>query len=514
MNTYSPVVLIGLDAASPDLIEKWIADDTLPNLKKLRSRGSFAQIGSKYDVIKDLPWVTFYTGVNQGKHGAYHYLRWRPEKMAAGRIVKEDIPIIPFWHTFRSEDPKTIAIDIPHTFIPDKMNGVEINGWSTRDMLEPRNCYPPGLLKDAAKNIRMPGVSIEQAKLFTLNELIDLQKQLIKEIESKASLVRYLSEKEPWDLLMVVFSGSHLGGHKFWDWTNLNYKDESINQMEVKELLKQVYIACDQAVGKIIDQLPPNATCIVCSLHSMGDNQSRGVILPEILEKILAEDNAPSKAASPKTGVLSSLRDLIPADFRHEVKKRLPQTLQDRLSVFWRMGSMKGSKTPAFALPYDYNAYIQINLKGREKDGLITPGEEYEKLLRKISEGIASFRDADTDEPIVDKVLRREELKLEGGYLGTLPDLTIRWLLTPAANHRALYSKLYGTVPWPMPGRIPEGRSGEHRHLGFLIAAGDQFPQNTCINGIRIVDLAPTILDLLGLKKSPHMEGQSIIPIQ
>lgn len=509
MENSSPVVLIGLDAASPDLIEKWIDDNTLPNLKRLRKRGSFVRIGSKEDLVIELPWVTFYTGVNQGKHGAYHYLHWIPEKMSVERVSKDILPIIPFWHKFESADPKTIIIDIPHNPMPEKLNGLEINGWDVHDLLESRNSYPRDLLKTISKSIKQPKRTIEQYKLFSTNELIGLKNEILNEIESKIQLVKFLSKKTNWDLLMVVFSAPHISGHKFWDTTNLESRDSGNDNMELTNALKQIYIACDQALGRLLDLLPINATYLVCSLHGMGANQSRGIVLPEILEKILNKD---SKSSSSKPNFLSSLRMKIPADFRHRIKEQLPIPLQDRLSAFWRMGRMKSTKSSAFVLPYDYNAYVQVNLIGREKYGVVSPGEEYENLINKISRGITSFRDADTDEPIVDKILRREELGLEGEYLEKFPDLTIRWKHTPAANHRALHSNKYGTIPWPTPGRIPEGRSGEHRYQGFLIAVGEKFPPNAFLDGMRIVDLAPTILDLLGLKKLPEMEGYSIVP--
>jgi len=79
------------------------------------------------------------------------------------------------------------------------------------------------------------------------------------------------------------------------------------------------------------------------------------------------------------------------------------------------------------------------------------------------------------------------------------------WAATPAASHRAVHSlKCRAT-----PGRNPEGRSGNHRMEGFLIAAGKDIKSGT-IKAARLIDLAPTILTLLEQPVPPEMEGRAL----
>ena len=56
------VLMIGLDSAEPILIERWIADDTLPTLRRLRARGSYRRLASSAAWLAGSPWPTFYTG--------------------------------------------------------------------------------------------------------------------------------------------------------------------------------------------------------------------------------------------------------------------------------------------------------------------------------------------------------------------------------------------------------------------------------------------------------------------
>ncbi|MGH2581308.1 MAG: hypothetical protein ACRDFQ_00240, partial [Anaerolineales bacterium] len=95
----------------------------------------------------------------------------------------------------------------------------------------------------------------------------------------------------------------------------------------------------------------------------------------------------------------------------------------------------------------------------------------------------------------------------EGEKRELLPDLIIQWNEKPAAAHRTITSQRYGSIPWPAPGRNPEGRSGNHFPQGFLIAAGQGITAGD-IEDAHILDLAPTILNLLGQPVPGFMEGK------
>jgi hypothetical protein len=72
-------------------------------------------------------------------------------------------------------------------------------------------------------------------------------------------------------------------------------------------------------------------------------------------------------------------------------------------------------------------------------------------------------------------------------------------------------SPTLGAVAWPTPGRNPDGRSGNHRAEGFLIAAGPGLPEGGALPVASILDLAPSIRALLGLGADSGMQGCSLI---
>lgn len=184
--------------------------------------------------------------------------------------------------------------------------------------------------------------------------------------------------------------------------------------------------------------------------------------------------------------------------------------LQDRLTSFWRTDGIDWETTPAFAMLSDLQGCIRINRVGREAKGIVVPGEEYDRLCLRIADGMKSFVDAETNEPVVDAIVRSDEIFATGKRLAALPDLLVRWNAAPAAAHRAVVSPRHGSVPWPTPGRHPSGRSGNHCATGFLIGAGGGMEAGAPFDDAHILDLAPTVYRLLGLPVPEEMTGRPL----
>jgi len=200
---------------------------------------------------------------------------------------------------------------------------------------------------------------------------------------------------------------------------------------------------------------------------------------------------------------------MVPIRVRNEIKARLPESAQDTLSRFWRSNDKNDwSRTPAFCLMGDLQALVHINLRGRERDGIVEPGQEYEQLLTEISEGIVSFVDGDTGEPIVKRLARGNQLYPEAHHRKVQPDLIVDWAETPSRLHRTLTSPRYGTIPWPKPGQPLDGRSGHHVPDGWLLAVGEHIDAGLSLQRLHSHDLNATIHALLGVPQPEGMRGQ------
>lgn len=509
MKSGKKVVAIGLDAAEPSLIEKWMNEGYLKNLASLRSKGSYGILNSSADWLVGSTWPTFYTSTLPGKHGFYHYLQWKSDKMDYERPNSEWISAIPFWRQL-GDKFRVISVDIPLTFPQSPINGIEISGWALHDRIYPISSFPKEKINWVIKNFGKPLISDEVGGLQEMSELLKLKNELINANKKAAELVTSLIEKEEWDLFLSCFSSTHRAGHKFFKATNIKGGFSEEQKLQFDNALRDIYQSCDEAIGKIISCIDENVTILIYSLHGMGVNTTLADnILPQMLSVILngKKDSGNIK----KEGFIKKIRNAIPLKWRSNIRKLLPYSLQDKMTAYWRMGSIDWSNTKAFNLVADLQGYIRVNLKGREKEGIIEPEEEYNQLCEKLIKGLKTFKDVDSMEPVVESAKRSNQIFYEGSGFNNLPDIIVKWKFKPVINYKKIISEEFGEIVCPLPGKNPDGRSGNHRQYGFLIAVGDKFKTNSYFEKkYHIIDIAPTILNILDIKKPIEMDGEII----
>jgi predicted AlkP superfamily phosphohydrolase/phosphomutase len=494
------VLMIALDAAEASLIERWVKEGRLPNLSRLFESGSYGRLGSSADWMAGSPWPTFHTGTLPADHGHYHFIQWHRERMRFLRPTREWLPQRAFWRDAAAAGRRVLAIDLPSIYGPEPLNGVELIGWSNTDLFEPPGSHPPELFGWAQRTFGSAQMGNEVYSEEGPAALIRIRDALLRWTDRTTELALSLMQREAWDLCLVNLSASHRGGHKLWH--TLDGAARTPTTGELAGALEAVYARCDRAVGRLVEQAE-GATVLVFSLHGMGPNTSRVAILPEMLDRVLAERAEPV----PRPGLLGRLRERTPNAWRSRVKSLLPMAVQDRLTIFWRTAGVDVRSRRAFPLVADLQGYVRINVRGREAQGLVEPGAEYDRLCDRIAEGLRSFVDADTGEPVVEAVARSDRLYPPGVHTPDLPDLIVRWSPTQASEHRAVVSPLHGSIPWPRPGVHPDGRTGNHRYEGFLLANGEGIDGPSPLEGGHIVDLAPTVFHRLGLPPRPEWRG-------
>jgi predicted AlkP superfamily phosphohydrolase/phosphomutase len=189
--------------------------------------------------------------------------------------------------------------------------------------------------------------------------------------------------------------------------------------------------------------------------------------------------------------------------------------LRDHLRSYLTTAPIDWQRTRAFSLGID-STNIFINVKGRFPRGIVQHGSEYENLRAEIIQGLMDLVDPDTGEGIVGRVYRREEL-YQGPCLHEAPDLLVTWKGFEYNTRRG-----YGREGVGFLGSSLEfsdvaaysslQKSGTHHPMGIFMASGRPFKRMN-IEGARIIDLAPTILYLLGVEVPGDMDGRVLAEI-
>jgi predicted AlkP superfamily phosphohydrolase/phosphomutase len=161
------------------------------------------------------------------------------------------------------------------------------------------------------------------------------------------------------------------------------------------------------------------------------------------------------------------------------------------------------SKTSAYALGL---GGIYLNLKGREREGILEEGAEAERVRRAIREGLTGLADPGTSRAAIRSVSRREEI-YSGAYACEAPDLVVNY----APGFRVSWQTALGGVP---PGLFEDNlRRWSGDHIMDPAVVPGIFFANRPLASLEpdIRDLAPTILDFFGVPKPSSMEGQLLV---
>jgi predicted AlkP superfamily phosphohydrolase/phosphomutase len=154
----------------------------------------------------------------------------------------------------------------------------------------------------------------------------------------------------------------------------------------------------------------------------------------------------------------------------------------------------------AFALPSFSEGYIRLNVRGRETSGVLAP-ENYARVCDEIEELLAGMRDARTGQPMVANIMRSRTSALDADPRLPDADLLVQWTARPVD---------VVDTPRGRIGPMPFQRSGSHVERGFLLASGPGLPCDPAAGEAHALDLAPTILSLVGAAIPGYMEGRPL----
>ena len=130
-----------------------------------------------------------------------------------------------------------------------------------------------------------------------------------------------------------------------------------------------------------------------------------------------------------------------------------------------------------------------------------SPPRMRESLLDELKAGLMAIPHPETGEPLVEHVYERDEL-YHGPHAGLSPDLTVvltDWRYRTIGLHDFTTNKVITPAFGP---------TGDHRLEGILIAAGPAFRSGAEPRDAALLDVAPTVLHLLGVPVPDDMDGR------
>ena len=506
-----PLLVVGLDGATFDLIEPWAAAGRLPVLAGLLARGSHGRLRSTLPAATFPAWTSLVTGVNPGRHGVLDFAERVPGTYRVRFVNGSHRRTPALWTRLCAAGRRMAVLTVPATYPPEPVRGLMISGWDTPlttavdgSFVHPRERWP-GLREVVG---RLPFSDFQEVDTGpgwherALASLLD-------GIRRRTALVTHLLEREPWDALMVVYGESDTVAHHFW-----RFHDPGSPRHEASpfgDAVLRVYRALDEALGVILAAAPAQATVAVVSDHGSGGASD---LVVHLNRRLAAEGFLRFRAAGGRSArVLRALAlRAVPVGLQGRLLRRLPGAA-GRLEGLARLGAVDWAGTAAYSEELDYHPSVWLNLAGREPEGRV-PAARYAEVREAAAACLAAWRHQD-GRPVVRRVWRREEV-YHGPATERAPDL----LLELAELDGHLPSCLRSDGPGPAVRRLPRaawgagrggGMSGSHRREGVFMLAGRGVRAAGRLDAAEVTDVLPTLLALTGLPVPDGLDGQPIV---
>ena len=488
----SRVLVIGLDAATFDLIEPWMAEGLLPSFHRLMSEGAWGRLESTIPPVTAVAWNAFATGKNPGKHGLFDFVRREAGSYSIRVVNGASRRAEPFWRLLDRNGLRVGVVNVPMTYPPDRLqhgfviSGLDAPGWDS-DFV-----YPPRLkelLAHCEYEIHPTHTSLEDWR-ESLFEVFDVQVRAFWE----------LYHTQPWAALIMVFMQLDIAQHLFW-------REMEAGDPLWGDVIRRLYQKADEFLGKVLDALDGGTTLVVVSGHGAGPLKKAVSINQWLFRQgylVLRRHRESEKGFNETLLRVCTLMNMRLCErFKTACKERLAWA-RDRIESYLLATQIDWTKTQAFAMG-EYGG-IFINLQGREEQGIVL-SEEYEPLRDEIAARLLTLRDPDNGKAIIQRVYKREEI-YSGAYVEWAPDLVLDWgdysydcRERVGTEHQDVFENEATYIPF-----ADYKKTGVHRRHGIFLMHG--LPARSGrVEGARLMDVAPTLLHLLGIPVPDDMDG-------
>ncbi len=513
-----------MDGASPQLLFPWAREGTLPNLAGLIETGRHGILLSTMPPATFPAWSSFMTGTNPGKHGLLDFTT-RVSGEYAVQFVNSTFRRKPtIWKLLNDAGFRVGVLGMPSTYPPEHLDGFMISGFDSpvTTGIEDSFVWPKGLYSKIKKNVGKYLITDFQELHIGPGWHDRAFEGLLGTIERKEQIAGYLLENETVDVFCILFGESDTVSHHFWcafDPESPRFSPELADRH--RDAILEVYQRIDRAIGVILESFPKDTLVLVVSDHGFGGSGDRVLYLNNWLSRqgYLRFKEGSRTLVSGLEKVKSRLLGVVPVMVQEQLFRRFGGKIANTLESKLRFGNIDWKGTVAYSEELNYFPSIWLNTRGREPEGTVSRGKEYEGLRNTLIADLERWREPSGGNglPVVKRAWRREEL-YRGDYVVEAPDIILELSLESGYSYNVLPSRTAGGSSTfrtlredEFLGSKGKGMNGSHRQEGIYIIGGSPVEGETEAGLLRIWDPAVTILDYLGVSIPYDMDGKNIV---
>jgi predicted AlkP superfamily phosphohydrolase/phosphomutase len=451
------ICVLGLDCAGPEVI---FGDERLVNVRRLMDLGVYGRLESVFPPTSIPAWMCMSTSQDPGSLGLYGLRNRRDHSydqlaLADSASSKE----LTIWDQLAREGKKSIIVGVPPNYPPRQVNGISIGCFLTPDMVKNDFTYPSAF---TAKINELLGEYPLNVQNFRTHKKDWLKEELFNTSRKQWTAVRWLLAEQEWDYFHFVDIGLDRMLHGFW--SDFDSKPAQFKPIGAEDAIPEYYGWLDEQIGSVLELLDNDTVVLVLSAH--GAQRLHGGFA--INEWLIRE------------GLL--------------ILNEYPKTLTpfEKLNVNW-------GKTKAWSEGGNY-AQVFFNVQEREPHGVV-PASEYESFQDEMKARLEALSD-ENGEPMKSLVFNPQ--KIYRNVRNVAPDLMVDF-----CDLYSIGSVGYETLHVLGNDTGPDGCN--HAQYGMFILTAPNCPLSGEYEGARLLDMAPTLLDLAGCEISETMQGRSLV---
>jgi predicted AlkP superfamily phosphohydrolase/phosphomutase len=504
------VLVVGLDGVPLGLIKTWAGEGKLPTFQRLMDQGVVGELKSTVPPTSGPSWSTFMTGKNPGKTGIYDFLYRQDGTYIFPPVNASQRDGQALWRLLSDQGRSVGVVNVPMSYPVEEVNGYMISGWMTPYSAQDFS-YPPDLWRKLKDEIGY--YTIYPTETFAESRRESFFKASDDLLDLRSSTISYLMDRYPTDFFMAVVFDTDRILHQLWHYLDPGHPwREGGDSADKSGPVVRYFQRVDEKLGEIVGRADEDTLVIILSDHGMGPAHNFIVLNNWLLD----------------VGLLQVKRDpfrqLKRQLFRMGFTLRNVHRIADRMGlakhaeykglysmdylmklVFLSFLDVDWSRSKAYSFGRHLGS-IYLNVKGREPEGVVEPGREYEEVREQVIHLARQFVDPRTGEPLIGEILKREDV-YEGPYLERAPDLILR-----PRDERDIF---FGLADFGSNITVDTvyRYSGMHRDYGLLVMSGKGVRKGTSVEGAGIQDLAPTILYAMGCPIPGDMDGRVLTEV-
>ena len=493
-------MIIGLDAASPRLIDKWI--DQLPNLRRLRQQGVHGVLESIVPPSSVPAWQCFATGKNPARIGNLGFIYVGRDLQVKHGKTTPTMGCI--WDICSQADLKVGVLNVPGTFPPYPVNGFMVSGFP----VQPGKAwsYPANLMKKLDSALGGYEADVPLAKP---SEMKGGEEAYLSEVErlhrKSVEAAKLLLDWFPVDLFMMTLQGLDMVQHDFW-----HYMQDP--QSPYANVVRDWYVKMDEAIGELTQGSGKDTYVLALSDHGSTPVAST-LYINELLRSrglLVCKNNQGNGYGN--DGSYRTIRKLamrhVPAKILRLLYNHSPSFIANKLTLSAEMErvlldlvqTIDWKQTFAFSTG-GHEAAIYVNSHPDKPAELSDPAAR-STIVRKICDLMTDMVDPISDKK-VQSVFHHGEEVFNGPYQKEAPDLCVE--LFEGDEKIQVNPRLGSRKIWNSSSHF----SATHVRDGFWAMAGPRVKQGLSQDA-RILDLAPTLLNRLGLTSTDDVDGRTL----